>query len=149
MSKLQVDTIEGKTTAGSITVTSEGTAVETNLQQGLAKSWCYINGDGTASLTDSFNGTSMTDNGTGDYTFTIANDFSSATSRNCTMGCWMNEGGSGLTNATRGVFMYQAPNVSATAGDIRVNFQYGSDGSGDGAVNDSDAIYLTLHGDLA
>ena len=132
------------------TFISDGGAVtNSNLVQGLAKSWCYINGDGTAALTDSFNGSGMTDNGTGDYTFTITNDFSSATSRNCTMGCWMNEGGSGLTNATRGVFMYQAPNVSATAGDIRVNFQYGSDGSSNGAVNDTDAIYLTLHGDLA
>ena len=39
-SQLNVDTIKGKTTEGSVTIQGEGTAT-TNLQQGLAKMWAY------------------------------------------------------------------------------------------------------------
>ena len=44
---LDVDTIKGKTAAGSILVTGEGNSTTTNLQQGLAKSWINLNGTGT------------------------------------------------------------------------------------------------------
>jgi hypothetical protein len=119
------------------------------LLQGLAKSWCHIDGDGTASILDSFNGTSMTDNGTGDYTFTIANDFLSAARRNCAMGMWNNDNrSSAITSAVRGLIIYQHSAAEA-AGSFRVNTQYGSSGSADGAVYDSGSVYLTFHGDLA
>ena len=74
-SQLKVDKLQGRTTAGSITVTGEGTSAETNLQQGLVKFW--VNFDGSASgaaSRDSFNVSGMTDNGTGDYTISINND---------------------------------------------------------------------------
>jgi len=72
-SKLQVDKLQGRTTAGSISVTGEGTSVETNLQQGLIKQWIAFNMDGT--IGDSFNTTSITDIDAGDFDITIANDF--------------------------------------------------------------------------
>ena len=40
--KIKTNVFEGQTTAGSITVQSEGTAT-TNLQQGLAKYWIDYN----------------------------------------------------------------------------------------------------------
>lgn len=43
-----------------------------------AKVWANLDGTGTAALRVSYNMTSITDNGTGDFTFTIATDFSSA-----------------------------------------------------------------------
>ena len=145
---VKVNQLSGIDTAGSITVQSEGSNT-TNLQQGLAKAWCHIDGDGTASILDSFNGTSMTDNGTGDYTFTIDNDFASAARRNCSMGTWNSDNRSqGITNATRGRQIYQH-NEAESAAKIRVNVIYGASGSGDGAVYDSGSVYLTLHGDLA
>ena len=56
-------------------VTSEGGATTTNIVQGLAKTFAVVtNSGGTSTLQDSFNLTSATDNGTGDYTLTIAND---------------------------------------------------------------------------
>ena len=61
------------TTSGDVNVKGEGTAT-TNLRQGLAKHWILLNGSGTIAVTDSFNNTSITDNGTGDYTVTIANN---------------------------------------------------------------------------
>ena len=46
-SKLSVDTIQGVSQAGNITIQGEGTA-ETNLQQGLCKAWYNLIGSGTA-----------------------------------------------------------------------------------------------------
>jgi len=69
MSKLNVDTLTGVSTAGSIAVTAEGNSTTTNLQQGLIKSWVNMNGTGTIANRDSFNtSSSPVDNATGDYT---------------------------------------------------------------------------------
>ena len=54
-SQLNVDTIKGKSTAGSVSIQGEGTET-TNLQQGLAKAWTTIDADAsTADALDSFN----------------------------------------------------------------------------------------------
>jgi hypothetical protein len=45
---------------------------------GVVKWYIQFNGQGTPSIGASYNVTSLTDNGTGDYTVTIATDFSSA-----------------------------------------------------------------------
>lgn len=71
MSELKVDTLTGKTSAGDITVTSEGGAATMQLQQGLAKSW--INHFEGTSVNDSLNCTSLTDNGTGYYNHSFVN----------------------------------------------------------------------------
>ena len=71
----KIDTLKGKTTAGSISVQGEGSNT-TNLQQGLSKCWCLFEGDATAAITDSFNITLTTDNDVGDYTFGITNNMS-------------------------------------------------------------------------
>ena len=76
-SQLNVDTIKGKTTEGSITVQGEGSAT-TNLQQGVAKSWTRFNGAGTVAIEDSFNATGLTDHGTGQYSYSFTNVMDSA-----------------------------------------------------------------------
>ena len=68
MSTLIIDTIQGKTTAGSVNVRGEGSN-NTNLQQGLCKAWSKHNGGGT--VADSFNSSHTTDHGTGDNTFSF------------------------------------------------------------------------------
>ena len=73
MSTLVIDTIQGKTTAGSINVRGEGSN-NTNLQQGLAKSWINLNGTGTIAARDSFNVASLTDSGTGKYDINYSNN---------------------------------------------------------------------------
>jgi len=75
---LKVNTLTGVTAAGTIAVTAEGGTVTTNLQQGLCKAWINFNGGDTIAIRDSFNITSITDNGTGDYNITIANDMANA-----------------------------------------------------------------------
>lgn len=78
MSTVKVNTLTGTTTAGSIAVTGEGGSTTTNLQQGLGKAWALLDGTGTIALQDSFNIDSVSDEGTGDYTFTVSNAFNSA-----------------------------------------------------------------------
>ena len=76
-SELKVDKFTGVTTAGSILVTGEGNSTTTNLQQGLCKQWIKFSSV-DHSTADSFNTTTITDNGTADTTITIANDMASA-----------------------------------------------------------------------
>jgi len=61
------------------TVTSEGGNVTTSLQQGLAKVWTKGDGSGTVGITDSLNTASMTDEGTGDYTYNFTNSMGNTT----------------------------------------------------------------------
>ena len=64
-------------TSGQITGTAK--SVDTDyLLNGSGKVWCAFNGESTIAIRDSFNTTSITDNGTGDYTVTYNNDFSVA-----------------------------------------------------------------------
>ena len=60
----------------SLTATSEGGAVTTSVQQGLAKAW--LHGNVAASPADSNNIASGTDNGTGDYTYAFTNNMANA-----------------------------------------------------------------------
>tara|TARA_E500000305_G_scaffold103243_1_gene98596 strand:- start:31 stop:441 length:411 start_codon:yes stop_codon:yes gene_type:complete len=75
MATLKTNTLTGTSTAGSIAVTGEGNSTTTNLQQGLVKCWAKFDGEGTVAINDSFNVGGLTDNGTGDYSITITNDF--------------------------------------------------------------------------
>ena len=72
MSTIKTNTLTGTTSAGSIVVTGEGGSTTTNLQQGLAKAWMNMAAGTTTN--GSFNTSALTDNGTGDYTITIASD---------------------------------------------------------------------------
>jgi len=63
-------------TTGTLTLTGEGGAATTDVTQGLGKSWVNWNGTSTAAIRDSLNHSSLTDNGTGDYTITIASAMS-------------------------------------------------------------------------
>ena len=67
MSEIKVDTLTGKTSAGDITVTSEGGAATQSLQQGLAKA--RSRSDNSATLSDSFNIASAVDVATGQWRF--------------------------------------------------------------------------------
>ena len=62
---VKVNQLSGIDTAGSITVQGEGTNT-TNLQQGLCKSWVFFDGsESPLTNNDSFNVSSLVDNGTG------------------------------------------------------------------------------------
>ena len=79
-SQLKVDTITGVTTAGSVAVTGEGNSTTTNLQQGLLKAYvCYTTSSSTAIHgSESFNHSSLSDEGTGATKFTMTNPMSAS-----------------------------------------------------------------------
>ena len=132
--KIKTDTFEGQTTAGSVTVQGEGTAT-TNLQQGLAKSWVNFNSSTVAR--DSFNISTLDDDGTGDYTahFTTAfsnDDFSVSTG-----------GANGSASATAyclSVFDYSTSSVEMESFAVSAS----SVAKADRSMNN-----LKAHGDLA
>ena len=85
MSQISADTIKGVTSANnltlgntpvvsasanSLTIRGEGSN-QTNVQQGLIKSWIRFNGTSTIAIDDNFNCSSITDNATGVYTMTM------------------------------------------------------------------------------
>ena len=74
MSEIKVDKISGKTSANAVTVTGENGSTQTSLQQGLAKAWINFDGSGTIASRDTFNTTSLTDEGTGNYSFDFVSD---------------------------------------------------------------------------
>ena len=124
-SELKVNTLTGVSTAGSIAVTAEGNSTTTNLQQGLAKAWGQYSGSGTT-YADSFNLASATDNGTGDYTFTITNDMANDDYAPSNIG--------GQNNIATHTF---------AAGSLRCQLANNSDSLADAI------LCLTFHGDLA
>lgn len=133
MSTLLLNTLTGKTSAGSIVVTGEGGSTTTNLQQGVAKCWGNLDGDaGTAVFFDSFNLSGITDNGTGNYTFAINNDMAS-TSYTLQMSSNMGGGSGGFNGAG-----------NITAGTYQF-YGYTQGGS----FRDLATAYSTVHGDLA
>ena len=70
MSTLKVDTLQDS--SGNNASTSE------QINQGRAKSWIAFDGSGTGTIYDSFNVSSITENGTGDYSITMTNAMSNA-----------------------------------------------------------------------
>jgi predicted RNA methylase len=72
MSEIKVDTLTGKTSAGDITVTSEGGAATMQLQQGLAKAWIDFTSAASFTLNGSFNISSLSDIGAGYGAFSFA-----------------------------------------------------------------------------
>ena len=78
MSEILVDNLTGKTSAGDVTITSEGGSATMQLQQGVAKHWANWDGTGTVSVRDSLNTSSITDSGTGLYRPVMANPMNAA-----------------------------------------------------------------------
>ena len=63
---------------GQTTIVGEGGTTTTSVQQGLCKSWCHFTGTGTIAIDDSFNSSSLADDGTGDYEVLFTNAMNNA-----------------------------------------------------------------------
>ena len=137
MATLKTNTLTGTSTAGAIAVTGEGNSTTTNLQQGLAKVWCDLNGTGTIATRDSFNEASLTDNGTGSYNVNFTSNMGSA---NYSTTAGVNYDSSGSTgssvNPDRG-----NSTTALTFIEVRDAAQT--------ADRDREHILVTVHGDLA
>jgi len=150
-SEIAIDKLKGASSAGSMTVVGEGGTNTTNLQQGLAKAW--VNYDAVSQVTHgSFNQSSLTDNGTGDFTTTYSNNLSGAEDKCITFGIWntSNNGGADAADNTRGPSGggQRGGEASATS-KVRYTSHYGSTATGNGALFDFEATYCATLGDLA
>ena len=101
---------------------------------GSAKAWVNFNGTGTIAARDSFNLSSLTDNGTGDYTVTITNAMGNT---DYTLSGAIGDSGLFLAFSD-----YSAYPPTTSAARIACNAHTGS-------RFDIDAITPVIHGDLA
>lgn len=148
MSEIKVDTLTGKTSAGDITVTSEGGAATMQLQQGLAKAWAIIDTNTAATATTgSMNVSSVADNGTGDFTLAWATSMN-ATPYAFTQGVQNNSG-----DAYARIIGVRSTNYTQTtpAGMTTSNCRFVSIYVTNGAANAGYQGYscIDIQGDLA
>ena len=105
------------------------------IQQGRAKAWVNFNGSGTVAIRDDYNISSVTDNGTGDYTINISNAMSNAN--------YAYVFGAQYNSNTREMVIQVKPNTqSTTAITLLTGYSYTSPGSAD-----LSSICMTFFGD--
>lgn len=77
---LNVTTISGASTITGVSTlnAASGVLATQNGMTGIAKAWVNFNGIGTVTIRSSFNVSSITDNGTGDYTVNFTTAMSNA-----------------------------------------------------------------------
>jgi hypothetical protein len=114
-----------------------------SITQGTAKAYGVIDGTGTAGVitNSSLNSSTMTDNGTGDYTFNLTNNMNNTTYMfifNC-------------HNETTGVSARTSSKYTGgqTASAFRFTVGFPSNTSGGGTQFDEDFNPILLFGDLA
>ena len=134
-SVLNVDTIAAK----------DGTSPVALTKQSAAKQWTNINGgSGTPVVRDSFNNSSLTDNGTGDYTLALSNSMNNADYSLQTTGSDTATGAASVFN--RKLTLNTAASAP-TASQYRIasgyNYYTGS------AFYDNPYNHTQVHGDLA
>ena len=129
MSTVITDNLTGKTSAGDVTITSEGGAATQSLQQGLAKAWFTFN---YTAAQDSLNISSVTDEATGhcfgNFSSSMGNDDFAHPA---------------MTGAFR--TRYEGTGPDATTSRTNTIETYNSGGS---SVDDA-IINCVVHGDLA
>lgn len=147
MSTIIADNLTGKTSAGSITVTSEGGAATMQLQQGLAKFFVHMNAS-AASTQNSLNQSSLTDNGTGDFSHAFVNSmdnvyytptghsYYNASGGNSAIAQWTLKYGAGGLASYKLTSSVRADIVYVDANQNRTNYDY-------------EGVWGTAHGDLA
>lgn len=127
MSEIRANTISDAAGTGPVTLT----------KQSAAKAWWNLNGGGTIATRDSYNVSSATDNGTGDYTLNLTSAMSDA---NYVYGHTSDfTAGAGSLNT-----LVLANLETQAAGSLRlINVNTA------GSAGDTSYEYRVIHGDLA
>jgi len=134
MSTLLLNTLTGKTSAGSIVVTGEGGSTTTNLQQGVAKAWAWVDHKTDNAIDNGFNTASLTDTSAGISSVNITNAMESASQVTQVTSY---QSGTAQITGNAGASM-----TSTTACKFVTNDT--------GSTGQEDTEYgMTLHGDLA
>ena len=100
---------------------------------GVAAAWVNFNGTGTVAIRDSQNVSSLTDGGTGIYSYTVSNSFA-----NTNFSC------QGTSHAVGAAWMLSPQTFADSTSTARFYVVTSSGGAGDASQCDG-----TIHGDLA
>ena len=107
--------------------------------RGIAKAWVGFKGTATVAIENgSENVTSITDNGTGDFTINFTNNMNSGTD-------YIITGTAGLNTTSLKCFCQPYNLAAPAAGSVRIQTPE-SDG---GLSTDPRIVFATIHGDLA
>ena len=126
-SELRVNTLKDASGNNSVALST--------VAEGTAKVWTSIDGSGTVNTRDSFNYTSTTDNGTGNYTLTYNSVFANAN--------YCQAYGHARNAAFNGSFCYSQSDTYATTS---MDVQCVDEGN---THSDFDILNVTFIGDLA
>ena len=146
MSTIIADNLTGKTSAGSVTVTSGTNTMK--LQQGICTGWTNYDAYGS-SQKGSFNQSSLTDNGNGDFTMTFTNNSSSVDDRLVLSLPLNSRNGAEAANYQRGgndTSQHHSNNATST---IRMRYFYGARSDSHGDNHDLDSHYFGKIAELA
>ena len=133
MSEIRATTISDAAGTGPITLT----------KQSAAKSWMSLNGD-TATIRDSHNVSSITDNATGNYTTNFTNSMSN-TNYGVSGACC----GAGSVNGSTNVLLIHSSSHGALSAPTASSFRAICIHDSNVTKQDVDYLTLTTHGDLA
>mgnify|MGYP003113166249 FL=1 len=123
------------------TYRSDGGSVTQNMVQGLTKSWVNFNGTGTIATRDSFNISSLNDDGSGRYDFVYTNNMSNQNYAPAICGAYDDNDSTGNTHID---VRRQAPSTNLYS--IRgISF----DSNVSGSFSDCQFCYAQISGDLA
>lgn len=106
-------------------------------QKGLAKAWVNFNGTGAVAIRGSYNVSSITDNGVGDYTVNFTTAMVDANYAAVAMGL------SG-TAAYGNSWSTNAYNTAPVAGSIRISNTYQDDNNNSFSFTDSSHMFLAI-----
>jgi hypothetical protein len=120
----------------SLTATSEGGAVTTSVQQGLAKAWVNFDGTGTIAQRDALNISGIVDSGVGLTDITVNSNMSNDDYAPLVSGSYDNT----ASSSTSGCFSCR----SLTTSSLRVT----TAGTANNVL-DFTTVTMTVHGDLA
>ena len=141
-SKLVLDNLAGRTTAGSISVVADN-GTTTNLQEGLSKAW--IVQDFGTTIQDSFNFSTLTDNGTGDYDTSYTNNMANSNGMCILQGAYRYSNTTSNTTYCQGVAadsVGATTNTSVFVGSIKY-------GNSAGTAFDARGVMHSSMGELA
>ena len=132
MSTLKVNTIQNTSAAHSST--------PEEIAQGRAKAWINFNGSGTISINDSFNVSSITDNGTGDYSVSYSTAMASVNYCGVGGGKGDNDG----SDANKTVTSFKRISSTPATGSSRIVTGFGNNA---GTGTDSIVVTWVVFGD--
>ena len=143
---------DGSSTLGTAKITTladsagANTSTPAEIASGRAKAWVNFNGTGTVAIRAQYNVSSITDNGTGDYTvnFTTAltdGNYSLMGTVSNTVNDWVGT----YAGSTRGVCGIQQSGLTQpTTSACRIESGLGATAANNGAYEDFSAIYVAI-----